>query len=351
MNAQEFLTYWIIIKKRLWLIVLLFVVTMGAMVVASYLSEPVYEAKGLFQVTAPLPADVSLFTDFRTSTSRDELGYTKNNFLGVLKSNFVVGQVVDEFELNIDADQFLEDKVVIEPSQDSDLVTLTVTAENPKLATDIANTLIEKGAQRFGEMSASSITANKKLIQKQMEKIKVQLDEAKAALTAFQIENGVGSMDGVLRAQESLISQLALRRDESLARGDDETAANYDQIMATRERQIQTLILLASEYDTLQDAVKRIDLTYSDLLDKETEATLKENEIQGAKFVRIIPAREPTRPLPRLNIKLLLIGAMVSLVLGIILAFVLDALESVSIARPEEENVFSKPTVVGASME
>jgi capsular polysaccharide biosynthesis protein len=332
MNFGELLTYWQVIKKRLWLIGLLVGVTLGAMLLISYLAQPVYKATTSFQVTTPLPAEVSLYSEFRTSTSRDELRYTRNNFVAVLQSNFVVGQVIEGLGLEVDVED-LQERMVILTEEDSDFVTLEVTAEDPKEVAAIANALTEYAARYFGQLSAGSLTADKELIQQQLQEVKEDLDAAREALIQFQLENRVGMVDQVLTAQQTLIRQLSFERDQALAQGDPAKASAYDEIITQHDRELQGLILLSSEYDLLNDRAKRIEATYSSLLDKETEAMLKENEILSARFIRVIPAREPSHPLSRFNAKVLLLGGIVSLAVGIMLAFALAYLDRVGVTE------------------
>jgi len=345
MNIQELVTYWQVIKKRLWLIGLLIAVTLGFMVTLSYLAEPVYEATTSFQVTAPLPAEVTIFSEFRTSSSRDELRYTMYNFMTVLQSKFVMGRVIDQLGLDTDVDQLLEEQIIIEDDETSDFVQLRVKAQDPQMAAAIANTLMDEASHYFGELSAGSITTNKEFIQLQMQEIKKELDESKAALIQFQIENKISSANQLLDAQQYLLRQLSLNRDAALADGDDALANSYGEIIATRERELQELILLSAEYEALRAPVQRIEETYSNLLDKETEAKLKENEIMSAKFILVIPAREPKHSLPRFSLKLLMVGGVISLVAGVVLAFVLEALSSLS-ELANNEKVFSKEIMV-----
>jgi len=331
MSAGELLIYWQVIKRRLWLIGLLVGSTLGVMLLVSFLSPPVYRATSAFQVTSPLPVEVSIFSEFKTSSSIEERARTTNNFVAVLQSEFVVGQVIEELGLDIEFDE-LTGHMVIEPDENSSFIELHVTSQDAKLAAAISNTLLEKASQYFGGLSAGTITANKVFIQQQIDETKQELDQARANLIQFQIENRVGSMDGLVRPQESLITALKSNRDKELAEANKATAVNYDEIIATRELELQELILLSSEYEVLQQEVNRIEATYGSLLDKETEADLKENEILSARFIQVIPAQEPSRPLPRLSAKVLLLGGILSLVLGIMIAFVLEYSESTTAA-------------------
>lgn len=334
MSIGELIIYWNVIKKRLPLIGLLMGATLGAISLLSYLSKPVYQATTLFQVTNPLPLEVLIFREFREPASRDEVVYTQRTFLAVLTSEFVVGQVIEELDLDMDFEELVE-QMDIKQAENTDFVALQVTAQDPKLAANLANTLVDKAAQYVGGLSAGSITANKEFIQRQLREIKVELDQARAALIQFQIENRTGT-GGFIRSQESLVANLKSLRDTALAEGKEATAASYDEIIAVRERELQELILLNSEYELLQGTTNRIEGIYGGLLDKETEAELKENEILSAKFVQVIAAREPSGPLPRVKIQILVLGGVMSLALGITLAFVLEYLSNVAVETPQD---------------
>ena len=347
MSIQELVVYWRVVTRRLWLIGLLMVATLGAILLISYLSRPVYTATASFQVSAPLPSEVAVFQEYREASSRDEIVYTRQSFLSILQSEFMRWQVIEELGLDVDADELLE-QMVVDVGENTEFVDLHVTAEDPELAAAIANTLVDKTAQYIGGLSAGSITANKEFIQQQLQEVKGELDEARAALIQFQIENRTGSQSAYVRSQESLVTNLKSNRDEALAEGREATAASYDEIIAEREQELQELILLNAEYAILQGTVNRIEETFARLLDRETEAELKENEILSATFVRVIPAWAPAYPLPRVKISLLILGGVMSLALGIALAFVLEYLRNVAV-EPGVDEVQASPREIAAA--
>jgi uncharacterized protein involved in exopolysaccharide biosynthesis len=326
MDTPEFLIYWQVIRKRLWLIGLLVATTLGMIALLSYLSGPSYRASTSFQVTAPLPAGVYLFEEFRTSSTSDELARTSENFVAFLQSEFVMGEVISELGLNADVDE-LRRHIVVQPDENSTFIHLRVTAPDPALAANIANALVDTALRYFGELNAGGVTANKEFIQQQIEETKGQLEEARAALSEFQVINKTGDPGGLIDSYESLILQLELDRDKALVAGQETVAGRYDQAIAERERELQDLIWLNAEYDDLAEEVGRIKEIYSTLLAKKSEAELKENEIMSARFIQVLPAPEPSRPLPLVNVKILLLGAIVSLALGVLLAFLLQYLE------------------------
>jgi len=323
---EELVIYWRIIRKRLWLIALLLVSTVGVMYLISYLSGSRYRATASFNVTAPLPAGVSLYREYRTASTAEEIGRTGDIYLAVLRSEFVIGQVIDELGLDMDVQEF-QTQVVIEPDKEGTFTLVRVTAEDPRQAANIANTLLDKASQYFGEVGASSLTANKLFIQGQLQMATDELDGARAALIQFQIENRLSSLEDMLDSQSNLLRSLKLQLDTAIAEGKDELVAGFEGVITQRELELQNLILLNAEYQLLKENVRRVEGVYTTLSNAAAEAQLKENEIVSATYVQVIPAREPIRPLPLVDPKVLLLGALGSLALGMLLAFVLQALE------------------------
>jgi uncharacterized protein involved in exopolysaccharide biosynthesis len=288
-----------------------------------------------------------LFTDYKTSTTAVELDRTRDLFLATLRSDFVVSQVIEELDLGMEVPELLK-QVTIEPDETGTFTLIRVTASDPKLAADIANTLLDKASQYFGEVGASSLTANRLFIQQELGATRKELDEARAALIQFQIENRLSSLEEVLESQGGLINNLKLKRDEALAQGQDERVAGYDQVIAERERELQGLILLISEYDLLRENIGRVEAVYSTLSSKATEAALKENEIFSATFAQVLPAREPSRPLPLVNPKIMVLAGVVSLALGIMLAFLLQAIEHADM-EGDQDSVSALQEIVAES--
>jgi|GEM_PF-1468371 len=326
MNVQELLTYFEIIRKRLWVIGVVVGVTVGAIALSGFLARPQYRSTAQFQVTAPLPNEVSLVNEYRVGTSRDELTFTRNNFLAVLQSEYVAGEVISKLGLNMDPADLVE-SLIVEIDTASDFVSLRIVADDPQQAADIANTLLETASNYFATLSAGSFTANKEVIEQQLEDRRIEWQTAKDALVKFQVENKIGSFNGILDLPERLLVNAQSARDEALATGRTDVAAKYDLIIARHEATLQKRVQLNAEYEVLQAEVNRIGETYKVLLAKQAEVELKEQEILSARFIRIIPAQAPQSPLSNLDVRLLLIGALASLVVGIVLAFILEGVE------------------------
>lgn len=350
MSIEELLIYWRIIKKRLWVIGLLCGTTLGTILVISLTAAPVYQSSIKFQVTTPPPAEITLYEGFGSGKSREEIAYTRGNFSNVLTSSAVAWDVVRELGVRdrITGDE-LRDNTLIEDVEDSDITQVTVTAKDPQLAADLLNKLFEMGLSTYGQVLARSATASRKFISSQLETTGLELKQAKEALTIFRIENKVGTLNGAINMQQDLLSSLRLRRDDALAKGDMEMAAQYDKLIAEREVELQNTIHLSAEYEALQTAVDQAQETYNLLLAKRTEATLKENEILHVGFIQALgEAPVPQRPVSPLNLAIIALGGVVSLIIGVMLAFVLEYVKTYQAsATDKDENLTKQVAMVG----
>jgi uncharacterized protein involved in exopolysaccharide biosynthesis len=336
MDVRELIIYWHIIKKRLWLIALLVATTGAGIVGFSFTQPPVYEATVRFQVTALPPEDVTLYQAARGGQYREEIAYTENNLTDLITSLEVAWNTVEEMGLQMKGRE-LQERVVVEESPGSDFVSVTVTAEDPKLAADLVNTLISVALRRYGELNAYPITMAREFISNQVEQARQDLLAAQADMTRFQIESKVGTLESSISAQHALIRSLALAHDQALAEGNRQEAANYEEIITERQLELQELIQLSSEYATLEAQVRQLQSTYNFLLQKETEARLKENEAFNLGFVQVLGAAQaPNEPEPRVRVSILALGLLVSLVIGLAIAFVWEYLERTQLnASPE----------------
>lgn len=112
------------------------------------------------------------------------------------------------------------------------------------------------------------------------------------------------------------------------AEGHRAAAAEFDRQLAEREQELVYLLSLQERYKTLVDEVNRAASTYSFLADKANEARLKLNQGENIGFLQVVePATLPQNPLPSRTPQLLLVGVLGGLLLAVILAFLLEAVE------------------------
>lgn len=130
--------YFQIIRKRAWLIA---IITAVAMIISGIISffvlKPVYESS----TTLIVNAEQSKATN--NMITGDQLNVTQKLTLTygeIIKSKSVLNKVLEKLDLNMTYDE-IANIVKVEPVKDTQIISITVSNTNPKLAQRIANTI------------------------------------------------------------------------------------------------------------------------------------------------------------------------------------------------------------------
>jgi uncharacterized protein involved in exopolysaccharide biosynthesis len=333
MGIREFVTYAQVMKRRWKPIAGLFLGAMIAMVAIYFLAPRVYLASARLQVIAPSPGTITLYGGFKSGGFRDEVEYTRNTFVEILKSRVVARRTVESVGTQLTAEEFQENTEII---IGSDFINLTVTDTHPDEAAQLANNLAAEGLAYYGELLTKSSGTSKDFISAQLDLAHQDLNRAQTALMQFRIENKVGSIEGDISQQTSLIRSLRLSRDQAMASNNIATANAYDVLIVQREEELQTLLNLSAEYQALEAAVSQASSTYNYLLSKETEARITENQISNVNFIQVVePAEPPSHSTSSFSKSLLALGGVLSLVLGVTIAFTWEYIETSGIWQEE----------------
>lgn len=376
MDLNEFVTYLRIIRKRLWLILLMMAVTIAVIVAMVAAEPPTYRATVRLQVVTSDPL-------FSAVPSDEELINARNDFAEALDAPHVAWKTIGQLELAMDAIELLNH---ISVNMQDVFVTVNVDAQTPELAFRIAETHVNNALEDYRNERARPAVAFRAFLREQLKDEGQTLSEQTDKLLNFRISNNILKPDEEALAYQALIRDLELERDraevnairseavvkdflakaeeaarqadEAAARGADATAnyyatlaqryasdaltyeangvasraavAHYDQIIAQKRAQLSNLIKLGNQYEELVSAVKREEANMAFLLAKENEARLREAQAKSVGFIEIIePARYPDRQAASKLPRLVLLGGLVSLIAGIILAFLLEFIESI----------------------
>ena len=384
MDANEFVTYFRVIRKRLWLILLLMVVTIGIIVAMVATEPPVYRATVRLQVVASDP----LFSPTGTKTSAEELIAARNEFASALSSAQVAWKTIGELELGIDALELLNHISVV---KEDVFVTVNVEAAMPETAFRIAEAHVNNALAYYRNERARPARAFRDFLAAQLKEESQLLSKANSELLDFRVKNSSLRPDNEALAYQTLIRELqserdhaeieavkseavakdfvakaqdaALKADQAQARQATATAgyytalaqkyagqvldheavaiaaraamARYDQLIAQKKAELLDYIRLGDQYNALDTAVRREESNYAFLLSKENEARLRESQAKSVGFIDILePARYPDKQAASKLPRLVLIGGIVSLLTGVILAFLLEFFESLGQPSP-----------------
>ena len=129
-----------IIRKRLWFIVLVTILAVGAGgVISLFVLEPVYRASATIIVGKP-----SSYLDGNRLQIEDlNLNQRLAKTYGeIIKSRGVLENVIFQLKLNLTTQQ-LKEKTLVKLVEGTEFITISVTDTNPKRAADIANKIAE----------------------------------------------------------------------------------------------------------------------------------------------------------------------------------------------------------------
>lgn len=324
----DILGYLKIIRKWWWVIVLLFVATVGTMLAVAVLSETQYEAIVTVQVSAPPPQEAPLYSQFGRQLLNDEIEQTRASFSELLLEGDAPYRALDALPDVSMRGSDLRDRTTVDIPISSHLLRIGVRAADPETAALLANTLVETGLQHYGQLLAQSTVSTGKFIGQELEAVREELKTAEAELIQFQVTNKVGNLNSAINGQYDVIQSLRMQSDLARIEGDITKAQAIEKTIREREVGLQNMIGLSAEYTELVGHVDRARSTNNFLLDRRAEAQIKENQILESSYLQVItPARPPSRPVSAIDSKLIVLGAVVSILGGVLLTFLLEYLE------------------------
>jgi uncharacterized protein involved in exopolysaccharide biosynthesis len=325
MEIQDLLAYWKIVRKWWWVVLVCIGATVGSMLIFTLTAETQYKATVTMQISAPPPQEVPLYSTVGRQALQEEILQTQSGISELLLEGDVVYYTLRDLPEVPMTPSELRQRIEVEIPKDSQLMRVSVSAPDSELAALLANALAEVGLRRYAEFAARSTTNTRQFIEEQLNVAQQEYEKAELELTEFQVTNKIGSLSTAINEQYDLIETLKTQRDLAEAEGDAERRQTLERIILQREAELQNVIGLSSDYYTLVGRVDRARDTYNFMLDKRAEAQIKENQILELGSIQIITlARPPSRPAAPLAPKIVVLGAIVSLLAGILLAFLLE---------------------------
>lgn len=346
MNVQDILAYLKIVRRWWWVTLLLFVATLGTMFALSYLAEVEYQATVTVQVSAPPPQEVPLYSQFGKEALSDEIAQTRSSFSEFIQAGDTPYKTLEVLPDIPMGGRELRARTTVDLPDNSQLMRVRVRAWDPETAALLANTLVETGLQQYGQLLAQPTANTGEFIIRELEAAQQELGNAEADLMQFKIDNKIGSLEDAIRSHYDLILTLQKQVDQAQATGNLAQSQALVNIIHVREAELQNMIGLSAEYTALVDRVERARSTYSFLLDKKVEAQIKENQILESSYIQIItPARPPSAPLEAINKKLFVLGAVVSILGGVLLSFLLEYISTMVTSKDQKESEQSEDAI------
>lgn len=349
MSMHEIAEYISILRQRWWVFAMLVGATAGGILLTAFTAPAQYEATTKFLVNTPPAAQVALYPAFDSPNQNQQIAATRNAFIEALRNPSVIRAALRQVNSSADPVQ-VRNNLWVEQPNNSQLVNVSVRAASPEEAAAIANALVEAGRAYFGQLQAVPAAQAREFISSQVKDAAQRLAAANAALTAFKQEHQISDLPSEIQAQRDIITRLTIASSEAVVNGDTARAAAYDRLIKANSAELQRLTALADRYALLREEIASARDYYRFLVDKETEAVLKEDELLRAGFIQIVEAAYvPDAPVSPLDVRILVLGLLVSLIVSIMVAFFLDYQEKHSAGTVQRADPLMTPAPKAAN--
>lgn len=213
-----------IIWKRRNLIFSLFIISVIIALVYSLISPKIYEAKTVIllpQQSGSSSAFSALSLLAQSLPISLGLPSTPSaNMVAILKSRSAAEYVFQKLKLESyfqeknyeDAIEKLMKSIKVTTNEKENTITLTAEAKDPKLAADIANTYIEALEKINASLGIYTAKRTKEFLEKQIERVKKDLETAENKLKEFQEKNLIFSIDDEAKAIIDTLAKIESER-------------------------------------------------------------------------------------------------------------------------------------------
>lgn len=165
---MELRTYWDILWRRKWVIVVTFLTTLAATISGTLETTPIYQASAVVRVRVASGSTISS-ADYYYA---DRL---INTYSQIAASKPVLEEVAAKLNLA------RTPEITVQPIANSELIRVTVEHRNPRLAADIANALAETLVARSNELYTGGGRTASEILAEQLDQVEHELEEAQAA--------------------------------------------------------------------------------------------------------------------------------------------------------------------------
>ena len=221
----DFQKYWLVLKRR-WIPATATFATIVALGLLKSLSESkIYEAqakllvKGTDQTVALTSLNDNTGGEIKGLTQESDPLITEGE---IVLSRPIIEKLIKELGLRDDEGQlFKYDDIVgslsVNPIPATDVLEVTSTNEDPKLAALIVNKVTELYLADHNANNRYQTSAANKFIAQQLPKVEASVQKAEAELRNFKRQNGISSLNEEVSANVNSISRIADQIDEAEA--------------------------------------------------------------------------------------------------------------------------------------
>ncbi|NLT95700.1 MAG: polysaccharide biosynthesis tyrosine autokinase [Clostridia bacterium] len=341
-----------VLLKRKWVIIAFTLITLSISILLNlFVLPPIYEAKGVLMVVYPEErlehAGEELIMERLAQKLAALPPMTLETYVGQLKNEPLLESMAkklkfDEKKYTL---KYLKKKITVDIVSDTNLIEIKVKDKDPARAALMVNTLIENFQEFIAEKNRERMGQSQKIFREQLVLIEKELVQAKKNLNDF-----LGKPRNISYLEQELkTKQEALTNNQrALAQTQNETF--YVPIIRRLENEIQQLHteLLEKqwEYQRLTQEIERLEYNYNLFANQITQTRIFQSIDLGQSNIMIVTeATEPTIPVGPEKERNIVITMVVSLILGVSLAFIMELFDNKVIDAEDVKQHLDLPVV------
>lgn len=364
--------YWRVVRKRKYIILLSFFFVIAATIFYTQRQTPIYSTSCKVEIQQRKSV-AAILTELITWSPGDEMASQAS----IINSYQTVEKVAEELHYfdssmtpadRVAVTKGLQGQIVTEQVANTNIISITVTSNNAETAAMLANTVANVYVKSHFENKKKEASNVREFIKAQLDNYLKELQDGEFTLEKFRRENPLaveGDLNSAPLQSDPLVTSLnqeIVKMEIELMTSRSKYTDEHPDVIALKQR-------LDKAKDDLTRTLSRLTESYKDLSTKGVQLMqLKRNvasasdiysmfkkkyeearilEAEKAQDVTVIePASIPDSPItPNLNFNLM-VGIIGGLLIGLILAFVMESLD-ITIGRIEEIEESLKVQVLG----
>lgn len=344
---MELRGYLNILTRRLWVVLVVFVITTITAFSVSTLIPPTYQANVSLRVKTPLSGNLS-YVQYET--------YYANRLMNTYARVSTSEKVLDELKTKLGVTKLPDVEVMIVP--DSELIQITVKDQDPVLAAKAANLLAEiiVSTNTRTQVNESAATNNLTILTDRLADYKSEIAQANTDYEnlleeSTKISAQIAVLDRSIKMKEDAYQTLKQQFDQAsineitgLLAYQKDQARQTKELLSTEITALETeLADLSAQYQEWMpksvETTERLSITrqtiqtkeqaYNNLLAEYDAARTSTALLQNSQDLLVVnPAVTPTEPTGPGKLLVLALGAVIGLLVGVILAFLVESLDT-----------------------
>lgn len=222
--------------KIFWAVFILTVVATG--IYLFFIAEPTYEATARVKVQGGGAPRLGLSVEgilsgslFSPAGLQDEIEILKSrtNIMSVIEKLDLVHKLIDEKDLETALNEgrtmddmkislystIVDELLVISPVKDSNIIEVKFSCEDPKLASEVVNEIVQNYMNFSETIAKRQITLRKQFIDEQLPAVELDLKKAEEALTKFKEETNIYDAGTQAKSILNLMTTMSSKLEEA----------------------------------------------------------------------------------------------------------------------------------------